>query len=225
MTSGEVRIEALGEGALLVTLGERIDPALNRRAHRLAAAVEAARAGEPWLGRPVPAWASVLIPFDPLDVEPDRARRVVAGLVAGTAAGGRGPEPEEGATIEIGVHYGGADGPDLADVAAVHGLRPADVVELHSAAEYRVFFLGFAPGFPYLGPLPAGLETPRLAVPRERVPAGSVGIAGAQTGIYPFDLPGGWRIVGRTEAVLWDAGRDAPALLRPGDRVRFRPLR
>ena len=126
----------------------------------------------------------------------------------------------------IAVRYGGADGPDLDEVAALHGLRPSDVVDLHAGATYRVFFLGFAPGFAYLGPLPAELVTPRRATPRERVPAGSVAIAGEQTGVYPFETPGGWQLIGRTEERLWDLDPDrrSPALLQPGDSVRFRPL-
>ena len=125
--------------------------------------------------------------------------------------------------IEIPVQYGGDAGPDLADVAALAELSTSDVVDLHRGAEYRVFFLGFAPGFAYLGPLPEPIATPRLATPRERVPAGSVGIAGAQTAVYPFAMPGGWRIIGRTDAPMWDLTRDSPSLLRPGDRVRFVP--
>ena len=215
----EPRVEPLGDGALLVTLGDRIDVELNARAHALADAVARLREEDPRFGRAVPAYASVLIRFDPVAVDPDEGREVVARLLEEasarpTQAHGRDP-------IKIPVRYGGPDGPDLADVATLHDLRPADVVDLHTAAEYRVFFLGFAPGFAYLGPLPDRIVTPRLATPRERVPAGSVGIADAQTGVYPFALPGGWRIIGRTEAAMWDLARDEPSLLRPGDRVRF----
>ena len=130
----------------------------------------------------------------------------------------------EGRLVEVPVRYGGADGPDLEDVARLHGLRPSDVVELHASVEYEAFFLGFAPGFAYLGPLPASLVTPRLDVPRPRVPAGSVAIAGAQSAIYPTDTPGGWRLIGRTDLRPWDVARDPPALILPGDRVRFVPV-
>ena len=130
----------------------------------------------------------------------------------------------DGRLVEVPVRYGGADGPDLEDVARLHGLRPSDVVELHASVEYEAFFLGFAPGFAYLGPLPASLVTPRLDVPRPRVPAGSVAIAGAQSAIYPTDTPGGWRLIGRTDLRPWDVTRDPPALILPGDRVRFVPV-
>ena len=216
-------ITHLGDGALLVTLGDRIDPGLNDRAHDLAAAVERLRSSDPRFGRAVPAYASVLVPFDPLAVEPDGARRIVAGLAAEPAS--PAAPQQAGSLVEIPVSYGGDDGPDLADVASLNSLSPDDVVELHAGTEYRVFFLGFAPGFAYMGPLPAQISTPRLDAPRQRIPAGSVGIAGGQTGVYPFALPGGWRIIGRTDFSMWDLRRDSPALLHAGDRVRFVPTR
>ena len=216
-------ITPLGDSALLVTFGDGIDPGLSDRAHDLAAAVGRLRTGDARFGRAVPAYASVLVPFDPVAVEPDEARRIVAGLAAEPAS--RAGPRQAGSLIEIPVSYGGDDGPDLADVASLNGLRPDDVIELHAGTEYRVYFLGFAPGFGYMGPLPARIATPRLDAPRQRIPAGSVGIAGEQTGIYPFELPGGWRIIGRTDVSMWDLRRDSPALLRAGDRVRFVPTR
>jgi inhibitor of KinA len=212
-------VELLGDGALLVTFGDTIDVELNARAHGLAEAVSRLRERDPRFGRPVPAYASVLIPFDPLAVDLDEGREVISGLLAEEGAW-RGPASSR-EPVEVPVRYGGEHGPDLADVAALNDMNPSEVVALHAGSEYRVFFLGFAPGFAYLGPLPARIATPRLATPRERVPAGSVGIAGAQTGVYPFALPGGWRIIGRTDAAMWDLHRDMPSLLQPGDRVRF----
>lgn len=131
-------------------------------------------------------------------------------------------EPES-RFIEIPVVYGGAAGPDLAVVAAHCGLSEKQVVELHSSVEYVVWFLGFQPGFPYLGSLPEQLHTPRRAEPRLHVPAGSVGIGGPQTGVYPLATPGGWQLVGHTSLSLFDPERDEPILLRPGDSVRFVP--
>lgn len=223
----EPRVEAFGDSAVLATFGERMDPDLNILAHALAAEIEALRVGEPSFGRPVPAHASVLVPFDPLALPvPDavatvasRAREVARSGPRARASDGGGRRP----VVELPVVYGGDDGPDLDAVAELTGLRPAEVVELHAATEYGVWFLGFAPGFGYLGPMPDELVVPRLATPRERVPAGSVAIAGPQTAVYPFAMPGGWRLIGRTRATLWDARRDAPALLAPGDRVRFVP--
>ena len=131
-------------------------------------------------------------------------------------------EPES-RFIEIPVVYGGAAGPDLGEVARHAGLSEKQVVELHSANDYVVWFLGFQPGFPYLGGLPEQLATPRRAEPRLQVPAGSVGIGGAQTGIYPLVSPGGWQLIGHTPLPLFDSKRDEPVLLRPGDTVRFVP--
>ncbi len=131
-------------------------------------------------------------------------------------------EPDSRA-IDIPVVYGGAHGPDLDDVARHSGLTPQQVVELHASVDYVVWFLGFQPGFPYLGGLPESLITPRRAEPRLLVPAGSVGIGGAQTGIYPLATPGGWQLIGRTSLKLFDPAKNEPVLLRPGDTVRFIP--
>src|SRR6202030_78899 len=119
---------------------------------------------------------------------------------------------------------GGEFGPDLAEVCAIHGLIPAQSIELHASAEYLVYFLGFVPGFAYLGELPEALVTPRLATPRRRVPAGSVGIAGNQTGVYPVETPGGWRLLGRTPIEMFRPDQKALSLLSIGDRVRFIPI-
>jgi len=124
-------------------------------------------------------------------------------------------------TIVIHVRYGGEAGPDLDAVAERCGLTPAQVVEVHASVVYRAYMLGFAPGFAYLGELPGELELERLDTPRQRVPAGSVAIAGRQTAVYPSSTPGGWHLIGRTDAVVWDAGRDQPALIQPGNAVRF----
>jgi KipI family sensor histidine kinase inhibitor len=123
--------------------------------------------------------------------------------------------------VEIPVAYGGANGPDLDAVAELTGHTPDEVVAMHSGAEYLVYFLGFSPGFPYLGGLPESIAAPRLETPRRRVPAGSVAIGGQQTGVYPIASPGGWRIIGRTPLRLFDPGADPPVLLRMGDHVRF----
>ena len=131
-------------------------------------------------------------------------------------------EPES-RNIDIPVVYGTAAGPDLGEVARHAGLTEKQVVELHASVDYVVWFLGFQPGFPYLGGLPEQLATPRRDEPRLLVPAGSVGIGGAQTGIYPLATPGGWQLIGHTPLPLFDPHRDEPVLLRPGDTVRFIP--
>lgn len=216
------RIEPLGDSALLVTLGESIDPLVNDQVHRLADAVQRLRASDSRFGAPTPAYASLLVPFDPLEIPFEEAARTIAGLAEGSPA--VAPAEPRG-LIEIPVRYGGADGPDLERVASLAGLSTEEVVEVHAGTAYRCYMLGFTPGFAYLGPLDPRISTPRLATPRSRVAAGSVGIAGQQTGIYPVESPGGWQLIGRTELRTWDAERDPPALIRPGSSVRFVPVR
>jgi len=228
--AGPSSIEPFGDAGLLISLRSSADPSsadpsLAARAQAIAAALESRRATGAAVGRPVPAHASVLVPFDPLAIELEDALAVARSAVAAAEAEAAGVRAETGErpAIEIPVRYGGPDGPDLDAVAEQHGLRAADVVDLHASARYTVLFLGFAPGFGYLGGLPPALVTPRRASPRERVPAGSVGIAGSHTAVYPLAMPGGWQLIGRTDAVLFDAGRAVPALLRPGAAVRFVP--
>jgi KipI family sensor histidine kinase inhibitor len=164
----------------------------------------------------VPGLTSLLVDLDPLAVDTERATSKLQARRDSAAA----VQPS-GRQRTIPVAYGGADGPDLAEVAALSGLLDEEVIALHLATELRVLFLGFAPGFAYLGDLPEALRVPRLATPRTRTPAGSVAIAGRMGGIYPADLPGGWRVIGRTAITLFDAHRDPPAFLAPGDTVRF----
>lgn len=206
-----------GDQAVLVELGDSISPALNLQVRRLCAAVQ--RAAIPGVIDLHPAYASVLIRFDPL-----RLRRLaLLELVSQALAELDGVELLPARRVELPVYYGGSAGPDLEHVAAHSGLSPAAVVELHAAATYLVYFLGFAPGFAYLGGLPTELQTPRLETPRPLVPAGSVGIAGRQTGVYPLAIPGGWRLIGQTPRALFDPLRTPSALLQPGDEVRFVP--
>jgi KipI family sensor histidine kinase inhibitor len=166
-----------------------------------------------------PAYASLLVEFDPRIFDHAQMETVLRERMSAPGAAGLCATR----LIEIPVRYGGECGPDLNDVARHTGLAPERVVELHAAAEYLVYFLGFAPGFAYLGGLPPELATPRLGAPRKRVPAGSVAIGGNQTGVYPIDSPGGWRIIGHTARKLFDPEAADPVLLRMGDRVRFTP--
>jgi len=215
-------IETLGEDVLLLRFGDVIDVGTNARVHAVAREVEALR--PPWLRDVVPAYASLALFIDleafPATADPlEAAARWLRQL---PLDGDTVAEPSR--TIEIPVLYGGTDGPDLEAVAAHAGLSLRDVIERHVAGDYTVAMLGFAPGFPYLLGLDPGLAIPRLATPRTHVAAGSVGIGGEQTGIYSRPGPGGWRIIGRTDAVLFDALRDPPSLLLAGDRVRFVPV-
>ncbi len=208
-------IEALADDAWLLRFGDTLDPALNAHVHALAARIRS-RAPH-WLRDLVPAFASLGVFFDPAS-SPDRVRVELEGIVesmeaVATTAGDR--------LVEIPVIYGGECGPDLESAAQELGMAAAQLAARHAAGEYTVAMIGFAPGFPYLSGLDPELALPRLATPRARVAAGSVAIGGAQTGIYPRESPGGWRILGRTPRVLFDPEQNPPTLLQPGDRVRF----
>jgi inhibitor of KinA len=167
-----------------------------------------------------PAYCSLLVKFDGLRTSHDEVEAILRQYLA-RLEDVKLPEPRQ---VEIPVCYGGEYGPDLAEVGALHGMTAEQLVELHASVEYLVYFFGFVPGFAYLGELPEALVTPRLATPRRRVPAGSVGIAGNQTGVYPFATPGGWRVIGRTPVAMFRADRKGLSLLSIGDRVRFAPI-
>ena len=212
-------IETLGEDALLLRFGDTIDVACNLRVHALAARIKLLR--PPWLRDIVPAYASLALFIDPTAFAHGIEPLADAAHWLRKQAFDDGGDTGRTRTVEIHVHYGGEDGPDLDALAAHAGLSARGVVQRHVAVEYSVAMLGFAPGFPYLLGLDPALAMPRLQTPRTRVAAGSVGIGGAQTGIYPHSGPGGWQIVGRTSQVLFDSTSDPPSLLAPGDRVRF----
>ena len=167
-----------------------------------------------------PAYCSVLISFDVLKLNHADLESILLGYSNRLDAIDL-PEPQE---MQIPTCYGGDFGPDLNQVAALHGMTPAQVIELHSSVTYIVYFLGFVPGFAYLGELPDALATPRLDSPRRSTPPGSVGIAGNQTGVYPFATPGGWRLIGRTPTAMFRPDRKAMSFLSIGDRVRFLPI-
>jgi inhibitor of KinA len=220
-----MKLEPMGDSAVVATLGSGIDAGTLAAVLSFAEAVVAAR--RPGITDVVPAYATVTAFYDPaLFMEPTGdAYGAVCGFLescgAKAGAAGRGHAPR---LVEIPVCYGGEFGPDLPAVAEHCGMSAADAVSLHSGADYLVHAIGFTPGFPYLGGLPDALRTPRRGTPRAHVPAGSVAIGGSQTGVYPFDSPGGWRIIGRTQLALFLPNRQPAALLRPGDRVRFRTI-
>ena len=208
----EPRIYPFGDSALVC---EAPPPATLACQQHIWALAQAARAW-PHVVEIVPGMNNLTIVFDPLAADMEGLAREMAS--AWERAVGLKPSTRE---IEIPVHYGGDDGPDLQAVAEHTGLSVDEIVRRHTAAEYIVFFLGFQPGFAYLGGLDPTLETPRRPAPRLEVPEGSVGIGGAQTGIYPAASPGGWQLIGRTRSALFDPTRDPPSLLQSGDRVRF----
>lgn len=215
MTAGDVTLQPLGDQAVRVQFGTAICPNVNARIRQFCQALE--RDPIPGVIEWTPAYATVAVYYEPWG---PRYGEMCALLRERLRCSEEETLPPA-RLVPIPVRYGGADGPDLEDVAAYHGLTPADVIARHTGPTYLVYLLGFAPGFPYLGGLPEELVTPRLDTPRISVPAGSVGIGGAQTGVYPFATPGGWRIIGWTSLTLYDIHREPPALLRPGDLVRF----
>ncbi len=212
----DFRIVAAGDATLVAEFERRIDPDVNARVIDAAGAIE--REAIPGVRDIVPTYCSVAVCFDPLKTDVERLQARI-GAVCAASRDRRPPTP--GRTIEVPVCYGGEYGPDLDEVASYAGISAREAIEIHAAVEYRVFMLGFLPGFPYLGVVDPRIAAPRRPTPRPRVPRGSVGIAGRQTGIYPIEAPGGWQLIGRTPLEPFDAARPDPFLFRPGDRVRF----
>jgi inhibitor of KinA len=212
------RYVALGDSAITVVLGEGISRSLSGEVLRVTDALRSASIEG--VTEVVPAYASLGIFYDPLEIGKDQLLEKVKPVVDGARAVVENGGSQPPRTIRIPVRY---DGDDLAEVAERTGHTTAEVVALHSAREYHVYVIGFVPGFAYLGELDPSLALPRRSTPRKRVPAGSVGIAEAQTGVYPFATPGGWHLIGRTSVKMFDPQRADPALLRVGDRVVFEP--
>ncbi|HUP27257.1 MAG TPA: 5-oxoprolinase subunit PxpB, partial [Chloroflexia bacterium] len=212
------RLDAMGESAILVSLGHGVSYRLNDRVLALADVLR--RRTLKAVLDIVPAYASLLIRFDLNVVTLDEVTNWISEcLPLGRVLGERPIR-----TLKVPVAYGGEFGPDLETVATESNLSPEEAASLHYERVYRVYFLGFMPGFPYMGDLAPRLRVPRLATPRMRVPAGSVAIASEQTGIYPLNSPGGWRILGRTAIPVWNPHDEEPAYFRAGDTVRFQPV-
>ena len=212
----QVRIS--GDRMLIAVFGDGVDLLVNERVRRMAALVAAMR--HPAIEAVVPAYCTLALQYDPdaigwtelVDLLLSCEQRLAEAAVP------------ESRTIEIPVCYGDELGPDLEAVAAHAGLAKEEVIRLHSGADYRIYAIGFAPGFCYLGGLDPRIHAPRLTTPRLHVPAGSVGIAGGQTGVYPLASPGGWQLIGRTPLRLFAPDREPPVSYQPGDTIRFRPF-
>jgi len=215
--AGSPEIVPLGDSAILLRLGDVVDRAVNRRVRACASAIRAA--GLAGVTDVVPAYASLAVHYDPSELNADdmssRLREIVQSPML------QDGDDSAGSLVTIPTRY---DGADMSAVAEATGLSPDEVIARHSAVEYYVYMLGFAPGFAYLGDLDPDLRLPRREVPRTRVPPGAVAIAGSQTAVYPRETPGGWHLIGTTSLILFDPRRDPPALLRAGDRVRFEPV-
>lgn len=213
-----MKIRSCGDSMLLVELEPAIDPVINEQAILLASRLRA-RGGR-GIRDIAPGYCTLGVHFDPLQTDLAALERAIEDEFASLATL---DTIEDRAAIEIPVRYGGAYGPDLGAVAGHAGCSVDEVVARHSQRTYRVYMLGFVAGFAYMGRVDQSIAMPRRRVPRERVPAGSVGIAGLQTGVYPVDSPGGWQLIGHTTSVMFDAARDKPSLLAAGDLVRFVP--
>jgi inhibitor of KinA len=218
MSGFNFRISAAGDSALMIQLPARLDPATSGRV--IAMARSARRRLGTGVRDAVVGYHTLTVYFDPLALDSGWLEQQLAEIATEQTCATDAP----GATVEVPVCYGGEFGPDLPAVAEQAGCSEEDVIRLHTSQDYRVFVVGFVPGFAYMGPVNPRLALPRRSTPRTRVPAGSVAIAAGQTGIYPIETPGGWHLLGRTTVRPFDEHRAEPALFRPGDRVTFRSI-
>jgi inhibitor of KinA len=213
-----VRFRAASDQAILVYLGEEIGLAAHERVLKLLGQLQ--KETPEWLRNIQPAHTSLMVTFDATRVDHAEVESLLREYQKRAVI----PRNTKSRCVEIPVCYGAEFGPDLGEVARIHRLNPEKVIQLHCSKPYHAYFLGFAPGFAYLGDLPAELAAPRLEAPRKTVPAGSVGIAGKQTAIYPFATPGGWRLIGRTPVAMFRGDRKPMNVISIGDRVTFRAI-
>lgn len=213
MNQYEIRPE--GDSALLIVFGTEISRDTNRLVS--AAARRVREQGIRGVVDMIPAFVSLLVCYDPRVISCGALRARLETILQAEAE----TRETAGRVFEIPVCYGGEFGPDLPDIASHAGLTEREVVDIHTSRDYLVYMLGFLPGFCYLGGLDERIHTPRLETPRLKIPSGSVGIGGSQTGIYPMESPGGWRLMGKTPVRTWDPDRDVPILLQAGDSIRF----
>lgn len=214
----ETRFLLTGDTSVSVEFGDEISEEINHKIRAFSFAL--ATSPIPGVVEIVPTYRSLMIHYDPGTVLYDDLVWQLKDLLSGLDQVRLPPSH----VIEIPVMYGGVEGPDLEFVAAHCGLSSDEVVRIHTSADYLIYMLGFTPGFPYLGGMDERIAAPRLKQPRVKIPAGSVGIAGSQTGVYPIDSPGGWQLIGRTPLQLYEPGRTNPVLCRAGDYIRFRPI-
>ena len=209
----------MGDRGFLVEVGQEISADVNRRVQELMLRLQ--QANLPGVRELAPSYRSLLVVFDPLTIAPEKLKAAITDVAARPG----GSELPQAKLITVPVFYGGDYGPDLEWVAGHLGISTEEVIRLHTETVYRVYMIGFTPGYPYMGELPAALAVPRRSTPRTRVPKGSVGMAQRQTGIYPVESPGGWQIIGWTPIELFDPKRQMPSLLEMGDGVKFEAVR
>lgn len=214
----KARFLPAGDKSLVIEFGDSISPEINKKIRNMYLTIE--KSGLDGIVEMVPTYRSLLVSYNPMKIKYNalcnKLREFEDNL------GDSGSEPAK--VVEIPTIYGGEYGPDIEFVAQHNNLSIDEVIEIHSSRDYLIYMLGFTPGFPYLGGMSEKIETPRLKTPRTKIPAGSVGIAGKQTGIYPIDSPGGWQLIGRTPVKLFDPFAEPPVLLNAGDYVRFVPI-
>jgi inhibitor of KinA len=211
------RILNAGDSALVVEFGDAVDAAINQSVYDFTAALESA--DRPGIGEIIPTYRSALVNFDPLVITHSEMEAVIGDAISRSSVAES--HERESLTFTLPVLYGGDDGPDLARVAEHNSITAEEVVRIHTSGVYRVFMLGFLPGFPYLGGMDEQIATPRLATPRISVPAGAVGIAESQTGVYPMDSPGGWNLIGLTPVQFFDPNATPPVPIQLGSFIRF----
>ncbi|SHJ07757.1 5-oxoprolinase subunit PxpB [Lutispora thermophila] len=214
----KARFLPAGDKSLIIEFGDSISPEINKKIRDMYLAIE--KSGLDGIIEMVPTYRSILVSYNPLNIIYEDLCHKLRELEDNL--NDSGSEPAK--VVEIPTIYGGDYGPDIEFVAQHNDLSVNEVIEIHSSRDYLIYMLGFTPGFPYLGGMSEKIETPRLKTPRTKIPAGSVGIAGKQTGIYPIDSPGGWQLIGRTPVKLFDPFAEPPVLLNPGDYVRFVPI-
>ncbi|MFC7440482.1 5-oxoprolinase subunit PxpB [Laceyella putida] len=213
-----IELTPLGDAAVIIQLGQTIDLETHRKVKTLATLLD--QHPIPGMIEQVPAFTTVAVFYDPLKT----SYKAVCSMLEQIVSKLENPMDVEPRTVEIPVCYGGEFGPDLEFVAEHNRLTPDEVIDIHSNGEYLVYMIGFAPGFPYLGGMSKRIAAPRRESPRLSIPAGTVGIAGTQTGVYPIETPGGWQLIGRTPVALFRPNKNPPSVLQAGDLVRFRPI-
>ena len=217
------RILPANDSSLLIEFGNSIDYSINARVYSLQHEIERSSLIDAII-ETIPSYRSLLVEYDIAALDYVDVRDQVAALIEKTVVADDAVTEIGSDSHQIPVAYGGEFGPDLETVAEHAGIEVEEVIAIHSGTDYHVFMLGFAPGFPYLGGMDDRIACPRLSTPRTRVPAGSVGIAEAQTGVYPNESPGGWQLIGRTPIALFDVDADPPAAMLPGTQVNFVPI-
>ena len=212
-------ISPVGDSAILISFGDVICPTINRKIQHVIETIHDMK--DPAIYELIPAYTSLMIQYDALAYSYTELKSKLEPVLSINIDIS---EEDRVTVVEIPTLYGGDYGPDLSSVASYHNMSEHDVIKIHSGTDYLVYMLGFIPGFAYLGGMNPCIATPRLQAPRQSIPAGSVGIAGEQTGIYPSQSPGGWQIIGRTPVVMYDLERESPSLLSAGQYVRYVPI-